>query len=303
MGESTVTIFFVQDFFHGDYSPDYGRTIVGGAEAHDKVLIDALKKKFNVLCVRSKDLTHSLVKEHKDKVWFLSNFGFVDPSIRMKFIEYGVKYFIYEHDHKYVMGRNPFVFPDFVAPMEYVDNREFLCNAQTVYVNTELSKSLMLKNLRVSQRDINIYNVRGNFFSDEILDRITQLNHEHWARTTKALIFKSDQQAKSHEPAVRFCEERLIEYELLDKCEYDEVLTRLRSHSLLVYFTSCVDTFCRLIAEANMLNCKVITNPHQMGIYSEKDVVKLRGQSMIDYLRVRRDVVVEHMVREIESYA
>ena len=296
-----MTIFFVQDFFHGDYSPEYGRKIVGGAEAHDKVLIEALKRKFNVLCVRSKDLTHSLVKEHRDKVWFLSNFGCVDPAVRMKFIEYGVKYFIYEHDHKYVIGRNPIVFPNFIAPPQYVDNKEFLCGARTVYVNTDLSRTLMMKNLRVGPREINIFNVQGNFFDDETFNRIEELNASNIQRKTKGFILRSNQQAKSHEPSVNFCNERLIEYDLLDQCDYDEILIRLRSYSFIVYFTHCVDTFCRLIAEANMLNCRVITDPTNMGIYSERAVVKLRGSQMIDYLRTRRDDVIEHMIQEIEG--
>lgn len=296
-----MKLIFLSDFFYGDFSPEMGRKVVGGAEAHDEVLYMALKEKYDVQRVRCKDLAHSFVTKNSKEVWFITNFGFLDEQMKNKFVTMGINYFIYEHDHKYVMGRNPIVFPNFTAPEEYVTNQKFLSCARRVYVSTQLSMDLMLKNLRVKSPS-NIENIHCNFFSDETFEKIQRLNRANiFNRAPRAFILKSDQQAKSHEPMVKYCDELHMDYDLVDQCDYDTVLLNMRTYALLVYFTNCVDTFCRLIAEANMLNCKVITDPKNMGIYSEKDLVKMKGDEMIDTLRTRRDQALDLMMLEIDK--
>lgn len=296
-----MMVMFVSDFYHGDWSEEMQKTVVGGAEAHDRVLISALEKRFKVHKYRSKEVTVKDVQVHSDKVWFLTNFGLLDPLVKQAFIDNGVKYFIYEHDHKYVMGRNPIVFPNFIAPEQYVDNKAFLLNANRVYVNTALSRDLMLKNLRVWPDAIKIYNVQGNFFSDDTFARVQALLSTPMLRKPRAFIIKTDEAAKSHSPAIEFAEQHQLDYDLIEKCEHTKLLEHLRSYHQLIYFTSCVDTFCRLIAEAMMLECRVITNPHQMGFYSEKNLKKLKGMDLVNYLRNRRDEVLRDMIQEIQN--
>jgi hypothetical protein len=295
------SVFFVSDFYYGDWSKDYGRIIEGGAESHDKVLISELRKHFNVDTKRCIEISIDDIINNRNKVWFFTNFGNLKREHIDLIIKYDINYFIYEHDHKYLMSRNPTMYKDWIAPIDHTQNLSFFKNAEMVYVNSTLSKNLMLKNLRISNDDVSIYNVRGNFFSDETFKVVSNLLGSKVERNNKAFIIKSNESAKSCIPAVQFCERSFIEYDLVDKCTHNEILNYMRSYSILVYFTSCVDTFCRLIAEANMLNCRMITNPKQMGIYSDRDVVELKGCDMVNYLQSCRDVTILDMINNIND--
>ena len=101
-------IVFISDFFL--YDLPFG----GGAEFNDEVLITQIEKKgTSVEKKRSRDVNIEFLKQLNEEVGIvLSNFAHLNEESK-KYIESNLNYIIYEHDHKYIIGRDPSKFAAF----------------------------------------------------------------------------------------------------------------------------------------------------------------------------------------------
>ena len=104
----------------------------------------------------------------------------------------------------------------------------------------------------------------------------------------KYSILNSSNPVKGAEQAKRFCNANKIEPSLIGNPDYEIFINQLSSSEHLVFFPQVLETFSRLIAEAKMLNCKVVTTPNMSGFFSE-DYSSLSGTSLIDKLENQID--------------
>ena len=137
-------IVFISDFFVDQVS--------GGAEIYDSILIEELiKKDYKVCKFNSQEFTvkHFKLYENTGFYFIISNFIGLSNDVKKLLQAYGHKYCILEHDHKYLKNRNPAIFKDFIAPKEYIINRDFYAAAKQVFCQSVKHCEVLKTNLRL----------------------------------------------------------------------------------------------------------------------------------------------------------
>ena len=118
-----MNIVYISDFFV--------EQLAGGGELVDDCLIKHLTSRgFSISKVRSSEVNVVFFQENRDSFYIVSNFVNLDePSKR---ILETCRYILYEHDHKYILGRDPSPYPDFKVPSYALCNLSFYKKAQAV---------------------------------------------------------------------------------------------------------------------------------------------------------------------------
>jgi hypothetical protein len=184
------------------------------------------------------------------------------------------KYTIYEHDHKYLLNRNPAIFTDFVAPKESIVNYEFYKNALRVFCQSNFHASIVRRNLDLK----NISSLGGNLWSEESLTLLQTLASVE--KSNVASILDSDIEHKNTIDAIRYCKTKNIPYELVKSPVYDSFLRKLGANNFFVFFPKTPETLSRVIVEARMMGMSVTTN-NLVGA-SKEDWFKLKGEDLIN---------------------
>ena len=93
-----MNIIYISDFFV--------EQIAGGGELVDDCLIEHLTSRgFSVSKIQSSQVTTVFIQQNKDEFFIVSNFVNLDKP-QKKALE-NCRYMIYEHDHKYILERDP----------------------------------------------------------------------------------------------------------------------------------------------------------------------------------------------------
>jgi len=279
-------IVFISDFFVDQVS--------GGAEIYDNILIEELiEKDYKVCKFNSQEFTvkHFKLYENTGFYFIVSNFIGLSNDVKKLLQAYGDKYCILEHDHKYLKNRNPAIFKDFVAPKEYIINRDFYAAAKQVFCQSVKHCEVLKTNLKID----NITNLGCSLWSRQQLDTIRS---KITNKNSKALIINDSNSIKGTIEAREFCTNKNIDFDLVDKMEYDEYLSTLARYEKFVFFPKTLESFCRVILEARMLGCKLITNSLN-GCTYEPWFKSTKGEQLIDFVDSQREIVVENVVNKL----
>tara|TARA_R100000008_G_scaffold82508_1_gene66841 strand:+ start:3070 stop:4689 length:1620 start_codon:yes stop_codon:yes gene_type:complete len=272
-------IVFIADFFVNQ--------IAGGGEICDDVLISMLKsdnvKVIKLNCNNVIDKHIKLYRECGFK-FIISNFCNLREDAKQELIKYPGCYSIMEHDHKYLRTRDPSVFKDFVAPSNQIINRLFYANAKVVFAQSKLHKQVIDKNLNTN----NVISLGMNLWTDEQLT-IIESNIDNEKKDDFAIVNSKNPTKNTHD-CVAYCVEKNLEHTLIGSPDYAEFIKQLSSHKKYLYFPKVLETFNRVIVEARMLNCKVMTTQNN-GCLSEDWFAKYRGKELIEFVREQRQRV------------
>ena len=265
-----MKIIFVADFFYGDFT--------GGAELNDYSLIqrfEALGHKIERVYCR--DATPAFLEANRTANFIVGNFVTMHPTGREYFAE-NLNYIIYEHDHKYLKTRNPIYYKDFIAPSEDLANQKFYKNAKAVVCLTQLAVDVMKSNTGLE----NISKIGASVWTDSDLDYIIGLSSAE--KNNLFAIMDSDNPIKKRQKCIDFCESRQVPYELIGDKNHRKFLEKLSKYKGLAFMTGHLETCCRLVVEAKMLNCQVVTQKRLIGAASE-DWFTLDGIELIEAIR------------------
>jgi hypothetical protein len=270
---------FISDFFVNQ--------IAGGGEICDDVLVSLMKEdgtkiiKFN---------SHTIVDKHIKLYrncgfkFLISNFCNLREDVKQELVKYPGSYFIMEHDHKYLKTRDPSVFKDFKAPPTQIINRIFYANAGAIFAQSKLHKEVIEKNLNIN----NVISLGMNLWTDKQLAIIEQ-NLDNEKKNDFAIV-NSTNPTKNTQACVSYCVEKNLDYTLIGSPTYAEFIKQLSSHEKYLYFPKVLETFNRVIIEARMLNCKVLTTANN-GCLSEDWFKKYTGKQLIEFVRSQRQRV------------
>tara|TARA_R100001594_G_C3953904_1_gene243695 strand:- start:144 stop:749 length:606 start_codon:yes stop_codon:yes gene_type:complete len=200
---------------------------------------------------------------------------------------------IYEHDHKYLINRNPAAYPDYTAPQEKIINKDFYANAVSVFCQSSLHKEIVEKNLHIK----NIYNVSGNFWSDEVLSMLERLSLTD--KRDCVSIMNSNNWHKNTLETVKYCKLKKIPYDLIPSAPYDEFLFNLSKNKKLMFFPKTPETLSRICVEARMMNMSVIANKNVGATY--EDWFSLKQGRLIEFMKNKKKDVTDHIVRIINE--
>lgn len=269
-----MNIGFIADFFSNE--------VGGGGELNNEELIQILSGEHNILKIKSVDCDDEAF-DHFDKVGYkhfiIGNYINLSESSKQR-IQENYKYIVYEHDHKYLLNRNPGEYGDYMAPKDQIVNFDFYKNAVAVICQSTFHKEIVEKNLNLD----NIVSVGGNLWSEEVLQFLKEMSTKE--KLLKFSIMHSHIYHKNTTDAIRFCEVKKLDYELIPTLPYLDFLRRLGTNYGLIFFPKTPETLSRIVCEARMMGMKTITNK-RLGA-SQEDWFKFKGSALIDIMRMKR---------------
>ena len=203
-----------------------------------------------------------------------------------------LKYSIYEHDHKYLITRDPSKYENHIAPEEHLINTLFYEKAVAIFCQSKLHKETVQKNLKLDT----IHNLSGNLWSIESLSLLRKNSSK---QKKKAIgIWNSANPIKNTSKAVAYCKIKNLPYELLGPSSYNEFLDALGNNDRFLFFPETMETLCRVVVEARMMNVKTITNGH-LGATSE-EWFSLKGEDLIDCMESKRETIPTYILETIQ---
>lgn len=275
----------------------FANEVLGGAELWLKVLLEHFEKfkTFDVLTIKSQDVSLSFLEEHKDKTFFISNFKMLNETSKKKFYQDKLSYFIVEHDWKFIKQDNPALYKDFVVPEEEIINKDFYKNAQVVFCQSQLHADIFQKNLRLK----NVFNLGLNLWSKEELQMLRErLNSK---KTRKFGIMNSNNKNKGTEQTIQVCKENGISYDLIPFLPQNKFYDELSKTETLVFFPTWVESYCRVAVEARILGCKLMTNK-LLGCASQNDFKDYKGDKLLECIETEKWIIIDDLTRLLQGH-
>ena len=276
-------IVFVSDFFKEEVN--------GGAEIYDDVLISELKSRdFKIAKFKSQEFNekHIALYGKMGFIFLISNFVGLSEKTK-KFLSLPqYKYYILEHDHKYLKSRNPALFAGFVAPSQELANRDFYKSANMVFCQSVKHAEVLKNNLSIE----NVINLGCSLWSKEQLDFIRSNIKE---KNNKAFISGDPNPIKGLSDSIQYCNSKGIQYDIVQKTDYKTFISQLAQYEKFVFFPKTLESFCRVVLEARMLGCKLLTN-NLNGCTYEPWFKEYKGENLIKFVDNQRDLVVSKII-------
>jgi len=269
----TKKVVYISDFF--------AEHVLGGAEINDNVLLTEVLDA-DIERVRSHVVSVELLKNNINNLFIISNFINLSKNCK-EYLQNNCKYIIYEHDHKYLISRNPGLFEDFKAPREEIVNLDFYTNALRIIAQSSFHKKIIEKNLNIK----NVYSLGGNLWSEESLTLLDDLGKSQ--KNNACSVMRSNVAHKNTYEAVKFCKFKNIPYTLIESASYEEFLFMLSQNNQFAFFPKTPETLSRVVVEARMLGNKVYIN--KMIGAAHEDWFSLKGMELIEKMRNKKQQI------------
>lgn len=282
-------LIFTSDFFYEEFS-------TGGAELTDYELMNQLESRgWEIEKVNTRHLSPTTVDFYgHEHVYIISNFMQLKLSTINHILNNDISYILYEHDHKYLVYRNPSIYKDYKAPHQHLLHLEFYKKAKKVICQSALQTHC----LEINLENDNIHNAGCSLWPDDFFNFVEELECE---KNGKAAILESSVDHKNQADAIAFCEAHKIPYDLISAPNPAELTATLSKYSALVFFPKLLETFCRVVAEAKMVGCEIITNA-RLGCASE-DSFNLSSKEYIQHLKDKRTELVNVIEDLLNEYS
>ena len=270
-----MKIIFIADLFVED-------GILGGGELNNEEFIRiADSAGHDVTKINSRHVTPRMILENKDAKFIVANFVQLNEETKTQLTD-NANYIIYEHDHKYLPLRDPAKYPNYRAPKDRIINYDFYKNAKAVLCQSTFHANIARANLDIT----NIHSVGGNLWSTESLKKLQEMCNK--SKQDKCSVMQSNIPHKNTIDAVRFCDYKKWDYDLIQEDSYLKFLELLGANDKFVFFPQTPETLSRVVVEARMMGMKVITND-KVGASQEPwfekkgdDLIKVMKQKRID---------------------
>jgi len=283
----TNKIAFIADFFVED--------IKGGAEIYDQILIDLFRNaNIKVVTFRSQAITAKHIDLYRKSGFhfIVSNFTMLSEAKKEALIRYPESYSILEHDHKYIIERDPSNYQAFKVPPSRIINRMFYASAKNVFAQSKIHAEVIELNLKIN----NIVNLGMSLWSEDQLE-IIEASFDN-PKTDDVSIVNSTNPTKNTHAAVTRCQSQNIPFTLIGSSDYSEFIEQLSSHTAYMYIPKVLESFNRVLLEARMLNVRVITT-NLNGCISEDWFQKFKGKQLIEFVRRSRTIVFDKIKENI----
>jgi hypothetical protein len=276
-------IIFIADYFLGDF--------FGGAEMANEELIGLLQEKgYEVEKKRCSEVTVSYIRDNISCGFILGNFMMLGGQCKKEI--YNCNYVLYEHDHKYVVNRNPAAYPGYKAPKEYILDRDLYGNAAAIFCQSKIHAEV----LKINLGDVNAISLGSSLWTEQFLREASNIKVE---KTKKAAIMKSDNHIKNQFLAEEYCQKNNIPYDVIEAPSSLELLKKLSQYEYFVFFPKVLETLSRVSVEAKMVGCKLITNK-LLGVASE-EWFKGTPKDILEEMSSAREKTVNLFLEELKS--
>jgi hypothetical protein len=276
---------FLSDFF-------LEQGVIGGGELNDHELLKILSNKgYKVKKKNTSEIDLRFLKENIGNNFIISNFIFLKEEYK-KFIQSELNYVIYEHDHKYLINRDPSECEDYICKKQELINVGFYQNAKAILCQSLLHTEIISKNLK----KINAISLSGNLWSEEDLELMRKLSENK--KSNFYSIINSINPIKNTNICIKYCHHKQIPFKLISKMPRQQFLTELSKNEGLVFFPGVVETLNRVCVEAKAMNCKVVTNK-KVGATSE-EWFSLKGEPLLEEMYKMRESIPKLIIEVFE---
>mgnify|MGYP003627689830 CR=1 FL=1 len=272
-------IVFIADFFADE--------ILGGGELNNQELIELLRAKgHTVEAKKSQQIDTMYINTCAAKLFIVANFMGLSHESREALKS--KNYIIYEHDHKYLRGRDPARYVNFIAPPHALMNVDFYQKAKKILCQSSFHANIIKRNLNLD----NIESVGGNLWSENALEMLERLANRE--KKNRCAVLDSPIVHKNTPTAVKYCEATKQDYVLCSGTDYHAFLEKLGENSTLVFFPQTPETLSRIVVESRMMGMKVITN--KLVGATQESWFKLKGAELIEKMRSKREEIPELII-------
>jgi len=269
-----MKIIFIADFF--------ANQVLGGGELNNEELLEMLViDGYDVIKINSHNLTSAHIEKYKNDCFIVANFVNIRKELIPKF--YNKNYLIYEHDHKYMISRNPGVYPGFKAPPEHLVHIDFYKNARAVLCQSHFHLEIVKMNTDLK----NLVNLSGNLWSLKSLALMRELSTKE--KINKFSIMDSPIEHKNTREAIMYCVHTNKEYDLIKSSNYETFLEKLSNNKTFVFFPKTPETLSRVVVEARMMGMSVVVN--KMIGATREEWYRLKGEELIDHMIEKRNTI------------
>lgn len=271
-------VLYISDFFLTE--------VVGGGELNDDVLCNLLiEREINLKKIRSSQLKIEHLK--KNDFLLISNFILLKKNVK-EFITNNCDYLIYEHDHKYLLSRNPGLYKDYKAPKNQITNYSFYKNAKKIITQTIFHKRIIEKNLELN----NITNISGNLWQNYDLEFMREISK--MKKNNRCAVLDSCVKHKNTIDAIKYCHAKKIEFSLVSSNDYHDFLSQLGKNQKFVFFPKTPETLSRVVVESRMMNMGTVINKNVGASYEKW--FQLKGPVLIDHMVAKRQEIVDKII-------
>ena len=270
-------VYFISDFFSEE--------VPGGAE-----LVDCEVRKhfqtsgYEVVKLHSYESDKILSSLSINNYYIVSNFTGMDEAVKLRLSDY--KYSILEHDHKYLVTRDPSAFTDYKAPEYAIINKEFYKRAENVFCQSKKHSEVVELNLQLK----NIVNLGCSLWSEEEFSCLEESILSK--KTIETGIMESVNIIKGQSQAIQYCAAEKMQYKLVKSNSYNEFITQLACCKKFVFLPQVLESFSRVAVESRVLGCELITNKN-LGCTSEEWFRNFKGRELLNFLRNQKKVVLD----------
>ncbi len=239
--------------------------------------MDALHKSapIDFAVVRSNQLTLELIETHRQAHWVFGNFAHLKPDLIHFFSVSGISYSVFEHDYKFCRWRS--------VERHLIEGKEECLCEQHPW--GKLVKQFYLKAKQVwfcSQRHMQRYfdrfpslksancSVLSAVFGEEFFTKIVPLVQSLSSRKKSGwLTLDSDSWIKGTDDAKRWLENNGKSYSFIKGMTPDQVLEAMANAEGFVCLPRGADVSNRMVTEAKLLGCHIVTNENVQHIGEE----------------------------------
>lgn len=271
-------VVFVSDLFAEDYA--------GGAELTSQAIID--QSPCNIHKVHAKDVNVKMLQDYQNDYWIFGNFSSIDFNL-IPAIVANINYSVIEYDYKFCNYRS-------IEKHKLATGVDCDCANNHIgkYVSAFYYAADHIFWMSTGQRDrYHSYFPHLAKRNQTVLSSIFDPNFFNVVEVMKSsadtrqgwIVLGSDSWIKGKEDAIKWCQDNGKEFEVIWDLPYEEVLGKLASAEGFVYLPRGGDTCPRMVIEAKLLGCKVVTNDNVQ--HQNEDWWQLSPELICDYLQKR----------------
>lgn len=273
-------VIFVADLFAENYA--------GGAELTTEALIK--KSPFEVIKIHARNLTMDHLRAHKDDTWVFGNFASLDFNL-IPAIATNLRYTVLEYDYKFCKYRS--IEKHLAESGQPCDCHEkeigkivsaFYYAADHVFWMSQDQKKRYTD--RFPFLDEKNSTVLSSVFDDHFFSSVSSLTNK--GKRSGWIVLGSKSWIKGADDAERWCIDNNKKYEIVWDVPYDQMLQRLATSEGFVYLPKGGDTCPRMVIEAKLLGCEVVTNGNVQ--HAQEEWFQGLPDDVCAYLRNRPDV-------------
>lgn len=248
-------IVFVSDMFVEQYA--------GGAELTTAAIMAAASKlKTKVGGAQSFRLTPAMIDQHSNAHWVVCNFAGLSDETKLYMCRHA-DYSIIEYDYKLCKFRS--IEKHLAITGEECDclnttegklNTAFYGYAKKIWFMSSVQKEIFMSRIGILKEEK--CEVLSSIFSPGDLRFMESIKDNE--KNNKYLILKSESWIKGTQQCIAYATENNLEYELVEKLQYHEMLIKMSTSKGLIFKPLGGDTCPRIVIEARLLGCDLILN-------------------------------------------